>query len=82
MTPLKRRLQTMATDPKKHLKRMLWGTLGSVIAMILLLYTSSWESRWLFYLLSGLLISCALYALPGYLGIWLWRMRHVFFDQS
>ena len=82
MNALKLRLKQMASDPKKHLKRMVKGTLGALVTMLLLVTTSSYESKALFYSLSFALILCIAYAIPGYLGIWLWRMRDVFFRQQ
>jgi len=70
----------MALTPKTQLKQLALGTCGALLSMLLIVVTSHWPQPWLFYLLSVFLILSILYALPGYLGIWLWRMRKFFFD--
>ncbi len=82
MHPLKEKLQRMAENPKSQLKQLLIGTLGAFFCMLLLIYTSEQENALLFYFLSTLLGVCVLYAIPGYIGIWMWRMRKVFFDRD
>ena len=39
------------------------------------------EKVWLFYLLSIIGISAIIYAVPGYIGVWAWRMKHVLFKK-
>jgi uncharacterized membrane protein YccC len=80
MQPLKDKLRQMAENPRSQLKQLIIGTLGAFFCMLLLIYTSEQENAVLFYFLSTLLMFCVLYAIPGYLGIWMWRMRKVFFD--
>lgn len=80
MSDLKAKLRQMALTPKTQLKRLAIGTLGALICMLLLILTSHLANPWLFYSLSILLAIFTLYAIPGYLGIWLWRMRKFFFD--
>lgn len=70
----------MAVTPQQQLTRLLKGTIGSIVAMAALILTSDWENPYLFYALAILMLLSILYALPGYLGIWLWRMRKFFFD--
>lgn len=70
----------MALTPKKQLKRLLIGTLGSLFFMLVLLLTSDESASWLFYLLSLSLALSIIYAIPGYIGIWLWRMRKFLFN--
>ncbi|WP_196140968.1 hypothetical protein [Aliikangiella sp. G2MR2-5] len=77
---LKSRFKNMALTPKTQLKRLLAGTLGALICMLALVLTADLEIAWLFWGLSIALGICILYSLPGYLGIWLWRMRSFFFD--
>jgi len=75
------RLKQMASSPKQQIIRLAVGTLVSLIAMIGLLLSSDYSSQWLFYSLSLVLIAGILYAIPGYIGIWMWRMKDVFFKE-
>jgi len=74
------RLKQMALTPKQQLKQLLIGTLGAFISMILILFSSQWEIDWLFYLLALITGFFIAYAIPGYIGIWVWRMRKFLFD--
>jgi len=85
--PLKLRLvaylKAMAATPQAQLKRLTIGTLVSLVASILQFFSSQWESQVLFYILSFFMLAGVIYALPGYLGIWVWRMRDTLFrDKS
>jgi len=72
----------MALTPRKQLFRLGIGTLGALVTMAIMLFTSHLELQWLFYMLSGLIALCIIYAIPGYIGIWVWRMRKFFFDMD
>lgn len=80
MSDIKSKLRQMALTPKTQLKRLAFGTLGALVCMLVLFFTSHFASPWIFYTLSVLVVVFTLYAIPGYLGIWLWRMRKFFFD--
>lgn len=80
MGDLKTKFRQMALTPRTQLKRLAIGTVGALICMTVLVLTSHLANQWLFYVLSFSLVIFTLYALPGYLGIWLWRMRKYFFD--
>ncbi|MCW8875853.1 MAG: hypothetical protein OQJ89_03165 [Kangiellaceae bacterium] len=77
---LNKRLRDMALTPRKQLKRLLVGTIVSMFGIIALIYVSKTENQWLFTSVSVIVIASVLYAIPGYIGIWMWRMRKVFFD--
>ena len=76
---LRAKIRSMASSPRVQLKRLALGTVISLVAMILLIITSQYESRILFYTLSLTAIIGIIYALPGYLGIWVWRMKDSLF---
>ena len=78
----KNKLREMANTPRTQLKRLVIGTFLSLIGAIGLFVASGDESQWLFYLSSVVILIGVLYALPGYIGIWLWRMRKFFFDED
>ncbi|MDQ7048159.1 MAG: hypothetical protein Q9M92_00930 [Enterobacterales bacterium] len=84
--PLKKRLvaylKTMAANPQAQIKRLAIGTFISLIASILQIFSSQWESQILFYILSFIMLAGVIYALPGYLGIWMWRMRDTLFRNN
>ncbi|MET1253956.1 hypothetical protein [Aliikangiella maris] len=77
---IKKHFIQMAKTPKSQLKRLLIGTICSFVCLILLILSSDWEIQWLFYLLSTALLIAILYAIPGYIGLWMWRMRKFLFD--
>ncbi|MDH5629606.1 MAG: hypothetical protein OEY96_05560 [Gammaproteobacteria bacterium] len=79
-TAITQHLRQMALTPKQQIKQLLTGTLTSLAGVLLMLFTSELQNQWSFYLLSTLIVLGILYALPGYLGIWMWRMRKFFFD--
>ncbi len=70
----------MAVTPNKQLKQLAIGTVISAISMIVMTLTSDLENRWLFYFLVSINILAIIYAIPGYIGMWVWRMRKVLFD--
>ena len=72
----------MADNPRQQIKQLAIGTAISLVAMILLVLTSSLENAWLFYGLAFVAISAILYAIPGYIGVWVWRMKQVFFRDK
>ena len=76
---LKKRLELMASTPQVQVKQLAIGTAISLISMASLILTSELELQWLFYLLSFILVLGILYAIPGYIGIWLWRMKDTLF---
>ena len=80
MNVIKDKLRQMALSPQKQLRRLALGTVGSVTSMLFLFLTSAQESAILFYFLSTILVVCVIYALPGYIGIWVWRMRKSLFN--
>ena len=77
---LNQRLRQMALTPKTQLKRLLVGTAFALIGVIALIFVSKTENQWLFILVSAVVFASVLYAIPGYIGIWMWRMRKVLFD--
>jgi hypothetical protein len=79
--PLKKKLYQMAITPKAQIKKLAIGTFISITSFIALILTTPLESQWLFYILNGLTITGVLIAIPGYLGVWLWRMKDVFFKN-
>ncbi len=76
------RLYQMACTPKQQIKRLAIGTAVSLLSLLLLILLTSLEEVWIFHCLaiSGML--GVIYALPGYLGIWMWRMKDVFFNRE
>ncbi|TQV74981.1 hypothetical protein FLL45_08545 [Aliikangiella marina] len=82
MPKLKDKLEQMANTPKAQFKQLAVGTLGAIGSMGLLWVSSQYESELIFYSLTICLVVCVAYALPGYLGIWLWRMRDTLFRQK
>lgn len=80
MEKLKTKLRQMALTPKVQIRRLLVGTVGALTSMLVLLFTSQQENTITFYSFSLILILFVLYAAPGYIGIWMWRMRRFFFD--
>lgn len=81
-SPLYRRLQRMATTPRAQIKRLAIGSLASLLIMLALVLTSELENQLVFYSLSGLLAIAVGYAIPGYIGVWVWRMQKVLFRQE
>lgn len=81
MKSVKSLLRQMASTPKKQLKQLLIGTAGAFVCMLGLVLTSQFESEWLFYCLSFVLVLFFLYAIPGYIGIWVWRMKNLIFKD-
>lgn len=80
MGSLKSHLKKMALTPKTQLKKLLYGTFIAFTLMLILLLTSNSLSSWQFYTLCFFIMLSILYAIPGYIGIWVWRMRKFFFD--
>jgi len=76
---LTKKLQQMADTPKTQIKRLAVGTLIALLAMMSIVLTSHLESQWLFYILTLLLAAGIIYAIPGYIGIWVWRMKDTLF---
>ncbi len=72
----------MALTPQKQIKRLAIGTALSLFFILLMTIFSQSLSSWQFYLLVMLLLASILYAIPGYIGIWMWRMRNFFFDLN
>jgi len=84
--PLKQRLihylKACANNPSSQIKRLAIGTFIALLAMLVQIFTSQWASQFLFYLISLVMFAGIFYALPGYLGIWIWRMRGTFFREE
>ncbi len=79
---LKQQLKQMALTPKVQLKKLLTGTLGALVCLLTLILTSHFTNQWLFYGLSVMMGLFILYAIPGYIGIWAWRMKRLILDQD
>jgi len=79
---LARKLKQMAETPKAQIKRLAIGTLVSLITMIALVLTSDFASQSLFYALILFLAGGVIYAIPGYIGIWMWRMKDTLFREK
>lgn len=79
---LLKKLESMAENPRKQLKRVAIGTVICFVSLLALILTSSLEKVWLFYLLSIVGIIAIIYAVPGYVGIWAWRMKQVLFKKK
>jgi len=75
-------LEEMAKNPVKQIKQLATGTLISLVTMGLILVTSDLENQSLFYLLSFVTVLGIIYAIPGYLGIWVWRMKDSLFKSK
>ena len=75
------RLKEMSENPVAQIKRLAIGTLLSLLAMMALVLTSDLEKQWLFYSLSIILVVGVIYAIPGYIGIWVWRMKDTLFKK-
>jgi|GEM_PF-2220025 len=80
MGSIKNKLRQMALTPRSQLRRLAIGTVGAIVCMMLLFITSEHENLFVFYGLSTAIAFCVIYAIPGYIGIWVWRMRKSFFD--
>jgi hypothetical protein len=80
MGKLKKTFRQMALTPKTQFKKLIIGTVAAFICMLALVLFSSHLNPILFYSLSVLLVASVTYAIPGYIGIWLWRMRKSLFD--
>jgi len=72
----------MANTPKAQIIRLAIGASISALSILILTFVSTMEIRWLFYLLVFTTLIGILYAIPGYIGIWLWRMRNVLFRKN
>lgn len=68
--------------PKAQFKQLALGTILAVLSMGMLWLTSHLESQFVFYGLVACLVASILYAVPGYLGVWLWRMRDTLFKNN
>ncbi len=79
---LKNKLKQMANDPKAQLVQLATGTFISLLAMLGLFLSSDLEMTWLFYLLSIVLVTGVGYAIPGYIGVWVWRMKDTIFRHE
>ena len=75
-------LQQMAMTPKKQIKKLAIGSLISILAMLAMVLTSELENRILFYSLTAVLMAAVAYAVPGYIGVWVWRMQKVLFKHN
>ena len=78
---LKNKLYQMANTPKTQIKQLALGTLISTISIIFLTLTSPLENSWLFYGLNALTILGIIIAIPGYIGVWVWRMKKILFKE-
>lgn len=79
---LKNKLHQMAITPKTQIKQLAFGTLISTFSIIALTITSPLENSGLFYSLNAITIIGVIVAIPGYVGVWLWRMKGVFFKEK
>ncbi len=81
-TKLVSRLKQMSETPKIQIKQLVIGTLISLIGMTAIIFTAQLENQLLFYFLVLILSSGVIYAIPGYIGIWVWRMKDTLFKKS
>jgi hypothetical protein len=72
----------MAYSPRLQIRRLAIGTSISSIAILIFMLVSHLEVQWLFYLLVVITSLGILYAIPGYIGVWVWRMRDVLFSKE
>jgi len=72
---IKEKLMNMAENPKVQLIQLATGTIICLLSMFALVLTSDWENQWIFYLFNIVLFAGVIYAIPGYIGIWVWRMK-------
>ena len=72
----------MSDTPKTQMKILVIGTAIALVSMIALLFTSSLESTLLFYLFVFFMAVGIAIAIPGYIGIWVWRMRDTLFRDK
>jgi len=79
---IKKKLVSMAENPKAQLIQLATGTIVCLLSMFALVLTSDWENQWIFFLLNAALIAGVIYAIPGYIGIWLWRMKDTLFKKN
>jgi hypothetical protein len=80
MAVIKDRLRQMALTPRTQFKKLIIGTVCAFFCMLVLILSSAQENPVLFYALSFCLALSVAYAIPGYIGIWLWRMRKSLFN--
>jgi len=79
---IRNHLKQMANSPKAQVKRLASGTVVSIISMLLIFVTSFLEYQWLFYFLVVIALLSIVYAIPGYVGVWVWRMKDVIFNEN
>jgi len=79
---IRNHLKQMANSPKAQIKRLASGTAVSIISMLLIFVTSFLEYQWLFYSLVVIASAGIAYAIPGYIGVWVWRMRDLLFKDN
>jgi len=79
---IKNHLKEMANSPKTQIKRLAIGTAISILAMLMIFFTSYLEYQWLFYLFAIISSLGIIYAIPGYIGVWVWRMKDVIFRDD
>jgi len=79
---IKNHLKQMASSPKAQIKRLAIGTGISILAMLMIFFTSYLEYQWLFYLFAVISSLGIIYAIPGYIGVWVWRMKDVIFRDD
>lgn len=79
---LENTLKEMANTPAKQIRKLAIGSLLSLIAMGLLIITSDLENQIVFYSLATIALLAIIYAVPGYIGIWVWRMKSTLFRKD
>lgn len=79
---LKVNLKQRAYSPKAQFKQLAIGTLLSTAAMTFLSLTNAFDKQWLFITLQLFILFAVTYAIPGYIGVWLWRMKNVFYGKD
>lgn len=72
----------MALTPRAQLRQLLIGTLGAFICALTLVLTNQSLEAWAFYTLSVIMGAFIIYALAGYIGVWMWRMRKTLFNMD
>ncbi len=82
MAKLRDKLEQMAMTPRTQFRQLVIGTGAAILVMGLLWLTSGLGSDLIFYFLVFCLALSIIYAIPGYLGVWLWRMRGTLFRKA
>ncbi|MGB0496373.1 MAG: hypothetical protein ACPGJI_08445 [Kangiellaceae bacterium] len=81
-TQLINHFRKRSETPNLQIKQLAIGTIISLVAMTAIIFIAQFENQILFYFFALILFAGIIYAIPGYIGIWVWRMRETLFKDK